>query len=244
MAWKQKINAKSEPERMNHVNKRIVTGIVSFLLVAMVGCQQNHNSEQEGRNDNQNPNVHEVKQSVDEPGRNNQKNPSSQDIARSLVKVAEGVKQVNSATAIVTMGYAVVGLDVDKNLDRTGVDNVKYSVAEALRDQRYGANAVVLADPDSVQQLKEMKDNIGQGRPVSGVLDQLADIVGRVMPQIPNDMKNQIKNEKPNQNQRQTPGNQNRNPQNKKQNQQQTNSGNNNQTPHNHPAQKQSKSNK
>lgn len=228
------------------MNKMITAAISCLLVVAMVGCQQNHNPEQEGRHNNQNPNVHEVKQSVDKPGRNNQKNPSSQDIARNLVKVAKSEKQVNDATALVTMGYAVVGLDVDKHLDRTGVDNVKYSVAESLRDQRYGANAVVIADPDTVQQLKEMKDDIAQGRPVSGVLDQLSDIVGRVMPQIPNDMKNQIKNERPKQNQKQTPGDMQRNQQNKKKTpqHQQTKPHKQNPSKHKQPTPKQTKSNR
>lgn len=38
---------------------------------------------------------------------------------------------------------------------------------------REGANAVVVADPDTVSRLKEMGKEIQAGRPVSGIMDEL-----------------------------------------------------------------------
>lgn len=50
------------------------------------------------------------------------------------------------------------------------------------------ANAVVIADPDTVSRLREMSREISEGHPVTGILDELAAIVGRVLPEVPNDV--------------------------------------------------------
>ena len=115
-------------------------------------------------------------------------NGTRTDIAKHLVSVAEKNPDVKDATAVVLGGYAVVGIDVDDTLDRSKVETIKYSVAQALKNDRYGANAVVIADPDTVSRLREMSREISEGHPVTGILDELAAIVGRVLPEVPNDV--------------------------------------------------------
>ncbi|HEX6922862.1 MAG TPA: YhcN/YlaJ family sporulation lipoprotein [Bacillales bacterium] len=193
--------------------KKWQIAIASLLLAVTAGCQQNNQPAEEGRdNDNHNTKYMEVKQSVNDNDAQKRERITSQDIARHLVKIATGVPQVKDATAVVTMGYAVVGIDVDKDVERSKVGTIKYAVAEAMRNDRYGANAVVVADPDTVERLKNMGQAIKNGRPVSGVLDQLADIVGRVIPQVPSDMRNTNQNKpSPGQQQKQQlPKNENR----------------------------------
>lgn len=109
----------------------------------------------------------------------------AQKVADRLVKLATGVEQVNDATAIVLGRYAIVGLDVDAKLDRSKVGSIKYSVAEALKADPKGAYAVVTADPDLNFRLREMRKDIQDGRPIAGIMDELAGIVGRIMPQVP-----------------------------------------------------------
>ncbi|MFD0131027.1 YhcN/YlaJ family sporulation lipoprotein, partial [Bacillus subtilis] len=115
-------------------------------------------------------------------------NVTRTDMAKHLVSVAEKNPDVKDATAVVLGGYAVVGIDVDDTLDRSKVETIKYSVAQALKNDRYGANAVVIADPDTVGRLREMSREISEGHPVTGILDELAAIVGRVLPEVPNDV--------------------------------------------------------
>ena len=61
---------------------------------------------------------------------------------------------MNDATAVVLGPYAIVGIDVNKNLDRSEVGSIKYSVAESLKNDPYGARAVVVADPDMNARVK------------------------------------------------------------------------------------------
>lgn len=118
-------------------------------------------------------------------------NQSPQAKATRLVQLASSVKNVNDATAVVIGRWAIVGIDVNANLDRPEVGVIKYTVAEALKEDPQGATALVTADPDLFQRLREMASDIRKGRPVTGFMEELADIAGRIMPQAPNEVKQQ-----------------------------------------------------
>ncbi|KLL01415.1 hypothetical protein XJ18_00010 [Bacillus pumilus] len=159
-------------------------------IILLGACQQQEKPEALDKQDGR---QHLVRVSDSSKKKTNQARPST-DVAQHLVNVTEHVADVNDATAIVIGRYAVVGIDVKDDLDRSKVETIKYSVAKALRNDPEGANAVVVADPDTVSRLKEMGKEIQAGRPVSGIMDELAAIVGRVMPEMP---KNEIdRNEK------------------------------------------------
>ncbi|MNI61589.1 Sporulation lipoprotein [compost metagenome] len=102
----------------------------------------------------------------------------------SLAKQVEGVK---GAHCVMLGNTAIVGIDVDSKLERARVGTIKYSVAEALRKDPDGAGAIVTADVDLNQRLTEIGNKIRQGHPVSGFATELADIMGRIVPQLPSD---------------------------------------------------------
>ncbi len=154
--------------------------IQTVMLLSACGIQNNARNEANELPGNK---PIQVKNSSQEPV--NRKD--GQAISRRLVKITESVPGVNDATAVVLGRLAVVGIDVKDNLERSKVESIKYSVAEALQNDPYGANAAVVADPDTVNRLRAMGREIQAGRPVKGILDELAAIVGRVLPEVPND---------------------------------------------------------
>ncbi|WP_431799545.1 YhcN/YlaJ family sporulation lipoprotein [Halobacillus andaensis] len=81
---------------------------------------------------------------------------TTQETARHLARLAVEVPDVKDATALVAGNYAVVGIDVDKDLDRSRVGVIKYSVAEALEDDPDGKNAVIVADADGVERIRDL----------------------------------------------------------------------------------------
>ncbi|KEK22782.1 YhcN/YlaJ family sporulation lipoprotein [Bacillus gaemokensis] len=115
-------------------------------------------------------------------------NKPNEKVADHLASLASSVPGVKDATAVVVGKYAVVGIDVKAKLDRTRVESIKYSVAESLKHDPNGANAVVVADVDTYERLRQIGKQIQHGKTGEGILDELAAIVGRVMPQVPNDM--------------------------------------------------------
>ena len=160
--------------------KRIV--LLVTLAVVLVACaNQPRNLGQDGE-DNR---VIHVKDSA-----NTQVDrKTGQEVSRHLVDLASRIPNVNDATAVVLGPYAVVGIDVNSDLDRSRVSTIKYSVAESLKKDPYGANAVVIADPDMYARLQEMGNDIQNGRPIGGILNELGEIVGRIMPEVPIDLK-------------------------------------------------------
>ncbi|MBD2844419.1 YhcN/YlaJ family sporulation lipoprotein [Paenibacillus sp. IB182496] len=109
------------------------------------------------------------------------------DAAGRLEQLAKHVPGVENAHCVLLGDTAVVGIDVDASLDRSRVGTLKYSVAEALRDDPNGAKAIVTADMDLGERLREMRQDIQAGKPVAGFAEELADIVGRIVPQLPRD---------------------------------------------------------
>lgn len=70
-------------------------------------------------------------------------------------------------------------------MERAQVGTVKYAVAEAFRKDPYGVDALVTADMDLGQRLREIRADMRNGRPIAGFAEEMADIVGRLVPQIP-----------------------------------------------------------
>jgi YhcN/YlaJ family sporulation lipoprotein len=110
---------------------------------------------------------------------------NSKQVAAHLEHLARGISGVKGANCVVFGNYAIVGIDVDEKMERAKVGTVKYAVAEAFRKDPYGIDALVTADMDLRQRLREIRADIQGGRPVAGFAEELADIVGRIVPQIP-----------------------------------------------------------
>ncbi|MBY0117541.1 YhcN/YlaJ family sporulation lipoprotein [Paenibacillus sp. FSL L8-0435] len=105
---------------------------------------------------------------------------------KALAKQVEGVEDAN---CVILGNTAVVGIDVDGELERARVGTIKYAVAEALRKDPEGIDSIVTADADVTERIKEIGEHIRQGHPISGFASELADMVGRIIPQLPKDVK-------------------------------------------------------
>jgi len=114
-----------------------------------------------------------------------------------LEMLAESIRDVRDATCVVIGDMAVVGIDVEGELDRSRVGTIKYAVAEALKSDPAGVNAVVTADIDLYHRLQEIRRDIAAGRAAEGFAEELADIVGRIMPQFPRDIEPRPEAEEP-----------------------------------------------
>ncbi|MFF2482863.1 YhcN/YlaJ family sporulation lipoprotein [Paenibacillus sp. NPDC058071] len=113
---------------------------------------------------------------------------NSNEVAKHLEQLAMGIKGVKGAHCVVFGNTAVVGIDVDGTTDRSRVGTIKYSVAEAFHKDPYGIDAIVTADIDMAQRLNEMSADIRRGRPISGFAEEMADIIGRIVPQVPREI--------------------------------------------------------
>ncbi|KZM52740.1 YhcN/YlaJ family sporulation lipoprotein [Anoxybacillus geothermalis] len=160
--------------------KKTLGWLAAFSLLLLGGCNVGNSNE---ANDGDRSLVR-VRNTVDEQV----ENKSGQEIARRIAEIANRVPNVHDATAIVVGKYAIVGIDVGANVDASRVGTIKYSVAEALQKDPYGANAIIIADPDLYTRVRNIGRQIDEGRPVQAFMNEIADIVGRVMPEVPSDL--------------------------------------------------------
>ncbi|KFL17238.1 hypothetical protein GT94_06445 [Geobacillus stearothermophilus] len=160
--------------------KKTLGWLAAFSLLLLGGCNVGNGNE---ANDGDRSLVR-VRNTVDEQV----ENKSGQEIARRIAEIANRVPNVHDAAAIVVGKYAIVGIDVGANVDASRVGTIKYSVAEALQKDPYGANAIIIADPDLYTRVRNIGRQIDEGRPVQAFMNEIADIVGRVMPEVPSDL--------------------------------------------------------
>lgn len=97
-----------------------------------------------GKKDNPNEKPEQKNVSMKNVNYTNKSNKPNEKAADHLASLAASVPGVNDATAVVVGKYAIVGIDVKAKLDRTRVESIKYSVAESLKNDPDGANAVGL----------------------------------------------------------------------------------------------------
>ncbi|HLR15077.1 MAG TPA: YhcN/YlaJ family sporulation lipoprotein [Bacillota bacterium] len=152
--------------------------ILSCLAIILMACKDNNN--------NQTLDTNKQFQQVENSNPLPKEDASNNEIAAHLAQLANRVPDVNEATAIIAGPYAIVAIDVDETLERERVGTVKYSVSEALYKDPYGKSAVVIADADLIERFRQMGQQISDGFPIQGIVDELAAIVGRYMPVMPN----------------------------------------------------------
>lgn len=164
--------------------KIIAALLLAAALTLPAGCTKNSAMEPDdtARGINESYEQVKVKQTAPDTG----KNKSNAQIARRLEKLATGVPDVKGANCVVFGNMAVVGINIDKRTDRAKAGSIKYAVAKALSKDRYGAKAIVTADADMTQRLRELGTDIRRGRPIRGFAQEMSDIIGRIIPQVPN----------------------------------------------------------
>lgn len=154
--------------------------LLFFSIFVLFGCAGKNDEAAENNKQNTINVKNSTIQNVDKQ--------TGQQISKHLANLAASIPKVNDATAVVLGRYAIVGIDVNKDLDRSEVGAIKYSVAESLKNDPHGARALVVADPDINARLREIGEDIQKGEPIEGIMNELSDIAGRLIPEIPADI--------------------------------------------------------
>lgn len=149
--------------------------LIGLLAFSLFGCTNTQVPRQQA-----DPNV-EVEQS----SFRSDKIMNNKDVADHLANIASNVPMVTDAASLVAGPFAVVAVDIDETVERQEAGRIKYSVLEAMEHDPYGRSAVVIADADVLERLKEMGRSVQEGEPVQGIIEELSTIVGRYVPTFP-----------------------------------------------------------
>jgi YhcN/YlaJ family sporulation lipoprotein len=181
-----KLNLNFQLKKRMKSKEMFIVKVYLFLFISLFvlfGCNNRDDDVAQNQNNMVNVNNSTI-QNVDKQ--------TGQQISKHLADLATSIPKVNDATAVVLGRYAIVGIDVNKDLDRSEVGSIKYSVAESLKNDPHGARAIVIADPDINARLKEIGEDIQKGEPLEGIINELADIAGRVIPEVPADIEDPV----------------------------------------------------
>ncbi|GAE91789.1 lipoprotein [Gracilibacillus boraciitolerans JCM 21714] len=79
----------------------------------------------------------------------------------------------------------MVSIDVNEDLNRSQVGSIKYSVLEALEHDPFGQKAIIIADADLHKRIQAIGNKLQEGHPIEAITEELANITGRWMPELP-----------------------------------------------------------
>lgn len=160
---------------------------IFITLTIITGCQQTEsNNDDERLSLQQTDRETEQRQiHVEQTAERRDTLKTNNEIATHLATIANDVPNVHDAVAIIAGPYTVVGIDIDGDVERQQVGSIKYSVSEALQNDPYGKTAIVVADADMMDRIRQMNEQIKAGEPIQGIVDQLAGVVSRYMPTFP-----------------------------------------------------------
>ncbi|MET3682003.1 YhcN/YlaJ family sporulation lipoprotein [Alkalibacillus flavidus] len=154
--------------------------MILMLIVVLYACQNEPKTESLDDSMNQD-HILQVEDSETPQNRDH----SNQDAAKRLSQIASETEEVEQATALVFGRYTIVGIDVTDDLSRSRVGSVKFTVAEALKDDPYGHYAFVVAGGDVVARIQEINRGIQNGEARHVIINEIANLVSRYIPETP-----------------------------------------------------------
>jgi YhcN/YlaJ family sporulation lipoprotein len=157
---------------------------VFLLLSVLAGCNQSPQNGASPYQANQGQGQVQVNQTA--PQKKEITDPAA--VSKRLEQIATSIPNVESANCVVFGNTAVVGINVPPDMDRAKVGTIKLSVAEALRKDPYGVDAFVTADMDLAGRIQKIRNGMQNGRAVNGLAEEMAAIIGRIVPQLPRDV--------------------------------------------------------
>lgn len=114
---------------------------------------------------------------------NNLSNTNMTDKADKIAAEVTKVKDVKSATVVITGNTALVGINMTSGTKGTLNAQVKENVENAVKAVDKNITRVsVTADPDLFTRIENIAKDIGNGKPLSGFGQEIEEIIRRVTP--------------------------------------------------------------
>jgi YhcN/YlaJ family sporulation lipoprotein len=132
--------------------------------------------------DTRQPQVNQRAPRVD-TGQNKKMSPK--ELSTYIAQVVNRVPGVERSYVLVSGNTALVGVDLKADIGGSRIDSIKYSVKEAAeKSTPTGMRAIVSADVDTVTRIRELVAGTRQGKPISSLGDEIADIISRLLPEV------------------------------------------------------------
>ncbi|AMM95008.1 hypothetical protein UP17_23255 [Peribacillus simplex] len=169
--------------------KAIVSSVMMVLVIT--GCSTNN---KQGANENlglnrthqdnvKHPtNVSDTKRNINNDN-DNDNDANGMRVSDDISNRVEALKEVKDARVIVTDNNAYVGAVLNDGGDKDISNDLKGRIADAARGADPSVdNVYVSTNPDFVQSMHKYANDIQNGKPVAGFVDEFRKLVTRVFP--------------------------------------------------------------
>ncbi|MFO7296524.1 MAG: YhcN/YlaJ family sporulation lipoprotein [Caldicoprobacter sp.] len=167
----------------------VLFACVLIVLITIVGCTQRGTTRQ----DTENQNVPRTTRwtvprtpttpSVPNVTRTQSDNSQYMDRARRIADKVADLKEIRSATCIISGTTAIIGVQFDQQYKGKITDEIKKKIDQVVKKTDTRINRVaVTADPDLVSRIQDIFKDIGQGKPLSGFVKEINELLNRIQP--------------------------------------------------------------
>ncbi|HHV45530.1 MAG TPA: YhcN/YlaJ family sporulation lipoprotein [Tissierellia bacterium] len=104
-------------------------------------------------------------------------------LARKIADRVEDIEGVNRAYVLISGDMAIVGVDMDSNLEGQVTNALKQRIERAVKKVDNNiVNVGVTADPDLLTRIRNMFKDMDDGNPIEGFVDEFQEIFRRITP--------------------------------------------------------------
>lgn len=103
--------------------------------------------------------------------------------ARRIADNVADLKEIESATCVISGNTAIIGVQFSEQYKGKMTDEIKKKIDQVVKktDTRISRVAVT-ADPDLVSRIRDIFRDIGRGRPLSGFVKEINELLNRIQP--------------------------------------------------------------
>lgn len=167
----------------------VLFACILLLLMVAVGCGQGRNVQRDTENDNvprttrwttpRTPTTPSAPNVTPTRVNNNQ----YMNRARRIADKVANLKEVESATCVISGSTAIIGVQFDDQYKGEMTDEIKKKIDQLVKRTDTRINRVaVTADPDLVSRIEDIFEDIGQGKPLSGFVKEINELLNRIQP--------------------------------------------------------------